>query len=66
MTTIDAGLAHLRTAATRLSDGWDRTSGFIKSLMPTGGSSFDGRKSTCRPSRSAAILRIWAFSASCG
>jgi two-component system osmolarity sensor histidine kinase EnvZ len=36
MTTIDAGLAHLRTAATRLSDGWDRTSGFIKSLMPTG------------------------------
>jgi two-component system osmolarity sensor histidine kinase EnvZ len=43
MTTIDSGLAHLRTAAQRVgaaahrvSDAWDRLAGWIKSLMPTG------------------------------
>jgi two-component system osmolarity sensor histidine kinase EnvZ len=43
MTTIDAGLAHLRTAAQRVGsaalrvyDVWDRFGGWIKSLMPTG------------------------------
>ena len=43
MTTIDAGLAHLRTAAQRVGaaahrvyDVWDRFGSWIKSLMPTG------------------------------
>ena len=43
MTTLDTGLAHLRTAAhrvfaagQRVYDAWDRFGGFIKSLMPTG------------------------------
>ena len=43
MTTIDTGLAHLRTAANRVSGAayraygaWDRFGGWIKSLMPTG------------------------------
>ena len=43
MTTLDTGLAHLRTAASRVYaagqrvyDVWDRFGGFIKGLMPTG------------------------------
>ena len=43
MTTIDTGLARLRTAAQRVFaaaqrayEAWDRFGGFIKSLMPTG------------------------------
>jgi two-component system osmolarity sensor histidine kinase EnvZ len=43
MTTLDTGLAHLRTAASRalavgqrVYDAWDRLGIFIKSLMPTG------------------------------
>jgi two-component system osmolarity sensor histidine kinase EnvZ len=36
MTTIDAGLAHLRTAAQRVHDVWDRAGGFVRGLMPTG------------------------------
>ncbi|HEU5275314.1 MAG TPA: ATP-binding protein [Xanthobacteraceae bacterium] len=36
MTTIDTGLAHLRTAAQRVFDVWDRVGGWFKSLMPTG------------------------------
>jgi len=43
MTTLDTGLAHLRTAAhralavgQRVYDVWDRFGNFIKSLMPTG------------------------------
>jgi two-component system, OmpR family, osmolarity sensor histidine kinase EnvZ len=43
MTTLDTGLAHLRTAASRVYaagqrvyDVWDRFGSFIKSLMPTG------------------------------
>ena len=43
MTTLDTGLAHLRTAASRaravgqrVYDAWDRFGIFIKSLMPTG------------------------------
>jgi two-component system osmolarity sensor histidine kinase EnvZ len=36
MTTIDVGLARLRVAANRVSDGWDRFAGWFKSLMPTG------------------------------
>ncbi len=43
MTTLDTGLAHLRTAASRVYaagqrvyDLWDRFGSFIKSLMPTG------------------------------
>jgi two-component system osmolarity sensor histidine kinase EnvZ len=36
VTTIDTGLARLRTAAHRIYDGWDRFGSFIKSLMPTG------------------------------
>ena len=43
MTTLDASLAHLRTAASRalavgqrVYDAWDRFGSFIKSLMPTG------------------------------
>src|SRR5690348_5036118 len=36
MTTIDTGLAHLRTVAQRVYDIWDRFGIFIKSLMPTG------------------------------
>jgi two-component system osmolarity sensor histidine kinase EnvZ len=36
MTTIDTGLARLRTAAHHVYDTWDRLGTFIKSLMPTG------------------------------
>jgi two-component system osmolarity sensor histidine kinase EnvZ len=43
VTTLDTGLAHLRTAASRaravgqrVYDAWDRFGIFIKSLMPTG------------------------------
>jgi len=36
MTTIDTGLAHLRTVAQRVYDIWDRVGGWFKSLMPTG------------------------------
>jgi two-component system, OmpR family, osmolarity sensor histidine kinase EnvZ len=43
VTTLDASLAHLRTAASRVwavgqrvYDAWDRFGSFIKSLMPTG------------------------------
>jgi two-component system osmolarity sensor histidine kinase EnvZ len=36
VTTIDTGLARLRTAALRVYDVWDRIGGFVKSLMPTG------------------------------
>jgi len=36
VTTIDTGLARLRTAAHRVYDAWDRFGIFIKSLMPTG------------------------------
>ena len=36
MTTIDTGLARLRTAALRVYDAWDRIGGFVKGVMPTG------------------------------
>ncbi|HLH93129.1 MAG TPA: ATP-binding protein [Xanthobacteraceae bacterium] len=36
MTTIDTGLARLRSAATHVSDAWDRLGIFVKGLMPTG------------------------------
>ena len=36
MTTLDLGMARLRTAAQHVYDAWDRFGGWIKSLMPTG------------------------------
>jgi len=36
MTTIDLGLARLRSAAHHAYDGWDRFGRWFKSLMPTG------------------------------
>jgi two-component system, OmpR family, osmolarity sensor histidine kinase EnvZ len=36
MTSIDAGLATLRTAAGQVSAGWDAIARWIKGLMPTG------------------------------
>jgi len=36
MTTIDNGLARLRTAAHRVYDAWDRFGALIKGMMPTG------------------------------
>ncbi len=36
MTTIDTGLARLRTAAIRVYDAWDRFGALIKGMMPTG------------------------------
>jgi two-component system osmolarity sensor histidine kinase EnvZ len=36
VTTIDTGLARLRSAATHLYDAWDRLGTFVKGLMPTG------------------------------
>ena len=36
MTTIDTGLARLRSAAYRVYDAWDRLGIFVKGLMPTG------------------------------
>ena len=36
MTTIDTGLARLRSAAYRVYDAWDRLGTFVKGLMPTG------------------------------
>jgi two-component system, OmpR family, osmolarity sensor histidine kinase EnvZ len=36
MTSIDAGLATLRTAAEHVSAGWDAVARWLKSMMPTG------------------------------
>ena len=36
MTTIDTGLARLRTAAHRVYDAWDRFGALVKGVMPTG------------------------------
>jgi two-component system, OmpR family, osmolarity sensor histidine kinase EnvZ len=36
VTTIDTGLARLRSAAYRVYDAWDRLGTFVKGLMPTG------------------------------
>jgi two-component system osmolarity sensor histidine kinase EnvZ len=36
MTTIDVGLARLRTAAQRVHEAWDRVGAVVKGLMPTG------------------------------
>jgi two-component system osmolarity sensor histidine kinase EnvZ len=36
VTTIDTGLARLRSAATHVYDAWDRLGTFVKGLMPTG------------------------------
>src|SRR5260370_1205452 len=36
MTSIDAGLATLRSAAGQVSAGWDAIARWVKSLMPTG------------------------------
>src|SRR3954452_20911078 len=36
MTTLDAGLSTLRSAAGQVSAGWDANARWIKSLMPTG------------------------------
>jgi two-component system, OmpR family, osmolarity sensor histidine kinase EnvZ len=36
MTTLDLGFSTLRSAGTRLADGWERFTIWLKSLMPTG------------------------------
>jgi two-component system, OmpR family, osmolarity sensor histidine kinase EnvZ len=36
MTTLDVGMARLRSAATRLSSGWVRTGRLLKAVMPKG------------------------------